>query len=61
MDLQPGWKTTEFWLSLAAIVAVMFSVKLGLTSEHIYAILGVAGIYTGGRSFAKAQASKGAG
>lgn len=60
MELRPGWKTSEFWLILATILVVAFSVKLGLTSEHLYIIGGLAGVYTGGRSFTKAQASKGA-
>lgn len=59
MAPQPGWKSTEFYLTVLVIIAVMLSTKLGITSEQLYIILGAAGIYTGGRSFTKAQASKG--
>lgn len=54
--MKPGAKTTEFYLSLAAMAGV---VALALTGnsdpETIGALTGLAGIYSAGRSYVKGK------
>jgi len=68
METKPGYKTTEFWLSLAAILvgAVMASgVMDGLGQDHwaikvvglVASVLGALG-YTAARGFVKAGDAK---
>jgi hypothetical protein len=62
-DPKPGWKTTEFWLTLAAVViAAIGSTPLGLETEFpivakclsvAMAVLAALG-YTGARALVKA-------
>lgn len=53
LNPKPGVKTSEFALTVLAILLAASSKKLGLDAEIVWGILGVAGIYTGGRSIAK--------
>lgn len=68
METRPGWKTTEFYLSLAAVIigAVMASGALeGLGGDHwvvkvigiVASVLGALG-YTVARGFVKAGDAK---
>jgi hypothetical protein len=61
--MKPGWKTSEFWLSLAAVL-VGFMLEAGLFGEESLAFkgLGMAASvlaalgYTAGRSLVKGKA-----
>jgi hypothetical protein len=50
--MKPGWKTTEFWLSLAAVIVPAFAP--GVTPELVAGMAGLVGtVYTLGRSMVK--------
>ena len=58
MDNKPGFKSTEFWLTLLMILLVAFNKKLGLDLD-IEAVIGIAtmsGIYSVARSAPKTVA-----
>lgn len=52
--MKPGWKTTEFWMTLLTNFAPMIS---GALPPRESAVLGAvtAGIYTASRAYAKAR------
>lgn len=53
---KPGWKTTEFWMNLAAQAGVLWAAVQGFVPPKIAAIVTVAGtaIYTIARTISKA-------
>ena len=48
-----GMKSTEFWLSLAAMVAATYLAKSGADLQMILAVTGGAGAYSISRGIAK--------
>lgn len=52
--MKPGYKTTEFWLSLFATVAPMFATGLPPRESALLGAL-TAGVYTASRAYAKAR------
>ncbi len=64
MTEKPGWKTSEFWLKLAALLLSVVFASGALTGhDTALQILGIASSmlgalgYTGARTFLKAKAS----
>lgn len=53
---KPGWKTTEFWLSIATQLGVVWAAIRGFVPPKTAAIVDVAGaaVYTIARTVAKA-------
>ncbi len=51
--MSKGMKSTEFWLSLTAMVAATYLAKTGASLEMIIAVTGGAGAYTLSRGIAK--------
>ena len=49
----PGWRTTEFWMALASLVAGVVLVAMGKDELGSVLILGSAGTYAVGRGLAK--------
>lgn len=55
MDMKPGVKSTEFWLSLATVISLAFGAK-GIDPDVMAgAVAGITGIYTWVRGLAKKQ------
>lgn len=60
--VSPGWKTTEFWLKLAATVLTLMYASGAVTNNTALAIAGIAATilgehgYTVARSIVKARA-----
>ncbi len=59
MNDNPGYKTTEFWLTLAA--AIMIYLKSSVSQHWVTQVVGVAGIilaafgYNAGRAYVKGK------
>ena len=49
----PGWRTTEFWMALASLVAGVVLVAMGKDELGSVLIIGSAGTYAVGRGLAK--------
>jgi hypothetical protein len=64
-----GPKTSEFKLSVTVIIAVVVLIAVSMFTGKdvseieglVYGMLGIAGVYTGGRSIAKLTNGKGTG
>lgn len=56
-----GFKSTEFWLTVLVFVAMLTRKWTGIGLDEVYAMAGLAGFYTGGRSLVKAKSSEQAG
>lgn len=57
-EMKPGWKTTEFWLTLATQVPVVVGIFLGATNPITLGLGAAATIaYTLGRSWSKGNAA----
>lgn len=56
MDIKSGWKTSEFWFSLAAQAGVLWGAVQGFVPPKVAAIVSVAGaaLYTVARTILKA-------
>ena len=48
---------SEFWIAIAALIATLIAPQLGMSEDTIQAallnILGITGVYVGGRSYSK--------
>lgn len=56
MNIKSGWKSSEFWFSLAAQAGVLWGAVQGLVPPKVAAIVSVAGaaLYTVARTILKA-------
>ena len=45
MNLKPGWKTSEFWISLLPYVLIFFSKVFGLTFDQNVVAQGITGLF----------------
>ena len=50
-----GFKSTEFWATVAAVAAGAYMAQNGVALDTIVGVLSPVLVYTGGRSFVKAR------
>lgn len=51
MDTKPGWKTSEFWINLGGLAALVIGPEKG---EHVNTLItALCATYTGGRTLIK--------
>lgn len=57
---KPGWKTTEFWLTVVTTALSVFSPFAAAIGPKTAALIGAAStaVYTAGRAYVKGQASQ---
>src|SRR3990167_5925867 len=58
-QVKPGWKTTEFWLTLVPQIPVIVGLFLGVNNPIVIALAAASSIaYTLGRNWTKGNAIK---
>ena len=56
--LTDGMKSSEFFITLLALVMIALSHQLGLTPEQVWQLVGASGLYSASRGIAKVNESK---